>query len=142
MDQALNVYYTAEHADSPVTVTTPDEVRALLDTVRDTYPAGNAVLLIVVIASDPWKSELSVGIDGDKGVLHYAGEDTPPNGVNSKSPTPTNADPVIYYYVTADTEFPPNAEIPWRTVADAVIEYLTTAGERPTVVEWQSTACS
>jgi hypothetical protein len=135
--QALNVHYKAEHADNPVTVTTPDEVCALLGTIRDAYPTGSAVLLTVVVTEDPWKSELSVGIDGGKGVLHYAGEDTPPNGMYSKSPTPTNADPVIYYYVAADTEFPPNAEVPLPTVAAAMIEYLTTAGERPTAVDWQ-----
>jgi hypothetical protein len=91
------------------------------------------VLLTVVVSDDPWKSELSVGIDGNKGVLHYAGEDTPPNGVYSKSPTPTNAEPVVYYYVTADTEFPPNAEIPVSMVETSLIEYLTTSGERPHV---------
>jgi hypothetical protein len=136
---ALNVHYNAENADTPAVVTTPDEVRALLGTVRNTHPAGSAVLLTVVVSDDPWKSELSVGIDGDKGVLHYAGEDTPPNGVYSKSPTPTNAAPVIYYYVTADTEFPPHAEIPIGAIETALIEYLTTA-ERPTSVDWQTIA--
>jgi hypothetical protein len=137
---ALNIHYNAEHADNPAVVTTPDEVRTLLATVRSTYPAGSAALLTVVVSDDPWKSELSVGIDGEKGVLHYAGEDTPPNGVYSKSPTPTNAESVVYYYVTADTEFPPDAEIPVGAVETALIEYLTTSGERPTSVDWQTVA--
>ncbi|MCP2257190.1 hypothetical protein LX15_000875 [Streptoalloteichus tenebrarius] len=41
--QALNVHYKAEHADNPVTVTTPDEVRALLAVVRDAYPGGKTL---------------------------------------------------------------------------------------------------
>ncbi|MCP2257189.1 Immunity protein Imm1 [Streptoalloteichus tenebrarius] len=98
------------------------------------------MLLTVVVAEDPWKSELSVGIDGDKGVLHYAGEDTPPHGVDSKSPTPTSPAPVIYNYISADTEFPPpHAEVPFPAVEAAVIEYLTTEGDRPTAVDWQTT---
>ncbi len=139
MAQGLNVHYLVEHADNPVTVNTPDEVRTLLRAVRDAYPDGRPVLLTVVVADDPWKSELSVGIDGDKGVLHYSGEGTPPNGVYSENPTPSNPSPVIYYYVSADTEFPANAEIPFSTVEAAVVEYLTTEGEQPAAVNWQTT---
>lgn len=65
MAQGLNVHYLVEHADNPVTVNTPDEVRTSLRAVRDAYPAGRPVLLTVVVADDPWKSELSVGIDGE-----------------------------------------------------------------------------
>ncbi len=85
---------------------TPDEVRTLFRTVRDAYPDGRPVLLTVVVAEDPWKSELNVGIDADKGVLHYSGEGTPPNGVYSENPTPSNLSPVSYY-VSAETEFRP-----------------------------------
>jgi Immunity protein Imm1 len=137
---ALIVYYDTEHADNPIVVTTPDEVRRLVSKIRKTYLAGSAVLLTVGVRDDPWKSQLSVGIDGDIGVLHYTGEDTPPNGLCSKSPTPTNAAPVIYYYVTSDTEFPSHAEIPVDAVETALIEYLNTDGERPTSVDWQSVA--
>ncbi|XVS62334.1 Imm1 family immunity protein [Actinosynnema sp. CA-299493] len=136
MAQELNVYYEDGHADDPVVVTTPEEVRELFAAVRGKYPAGSAVLLTVVPAADPWVSELNAGIDGDVGVLHYSGEDCP-EGVHSHSSTPSNTDPVIYYYVTADTEFPPDAEVPATDVEAAVIDYLTT-GQRPTVVDWQN----
>jgi hypothetical protein len=133
--QELNVYYEDGHADDPVVVSTPEEVREVFAAVRGKYPAGSAVLLTVVPTADPWVSELNAGIDGDVGVLHYSGEDHP-EGAYSRSPTPSNTDPVIYYYVTADTEFPPNAEVPAADVEAAVIDYLTT-GQRPTVVDWQ-----
>ncbi|WP_374059043.1 Imm1 family immunity protein [Saccharomonospora sp. NB11] len=71
--------------------------------------------------------------------MHYSGEGTPPNGVYSENPTPSNPSPVIYYYVSADTEFPANAEIPFSTVEAAVVEYLTTEGEQPAAVNWQTT---
>lgn len=137
MAQALNVFYEEEHTDNPVTVTTPDEVGTLLATVGEKYPEGTAVLLTAVVSDDPWGQELSVGIDGNKGVLRYSGGDHF-DGVYSKSAIPSNAEPVTYYYVTADTEFPPNSEVPLATVHAAVVEYLTTGGQQPTCVDWQT----
>jgi hypothetical protein len=136
MAHTLNVYYEAEHADSPVTVDSPDQVRPLLAAIREKYPAGSAVLLTIVLRDDPWGPELSVGLDGDKGVLRYAGDDYPA-GVYSRNSTPTNQHPVIYYYVTADSEFPRDAEVPLSTVEAAVAQYMATAGQRPTAVDWQ-----
>lgn len=133
---ALDVYYEAEHANAPVVVTTADQVRALIGDLADSY----WVLLTVVVTEDPWKSELCVGINQGKGVLRYAGEDSPFNGLYSKSSTPSNAEPVLYYYITADSEFPPDSEIPLDAVANAMIEYLTSSGEKPTSVTWQTRA--
>ncbi len=137
MAQALNVYYEKRHTADPVVVTTPDEVRDLFAEVRAKYSAGTALLMTVVPADDPWASELTVGIDGDKGVLRYAGEDSPPAGCFSKSATPSNAEPVVYYLVTADSEFPPHAELPVTDLEAAVIDYLTT-DQRPRGIEWQT----
>jgi hypothetical protein len=133
---SLNVYYEAEHADRPVVVDEPGQVRSLLADVRRRYPQGSAVLITVVLGDDPWGPELSIGLDGGRGVVRYAGHDHPA-GVYSRNPTPSNTEPVIYYYVTADTEFPPDAEVPTATVEAAMTEFLTTGGKLPTVVEWQ-----
>jgi hypothetical protein len=137
----LNVYYGAEHAESPVVLASPDEIDKLFGELRESYPVGSAVLLTVVLADDPWGPELTVGVDGDKGVLRYAG-DSDPSGVYSRSPTPTNAGPVVYYFVTADTEFPPNAEVPLPAVQAAMREYLSSVGQRPTAVGWQVSGSS
>ena len=133
----LNAYYTAEHADNPVVVDSTEDVAALLAGVTREYPDGAAVLITITVADDPWGQELSVGVDGDKGVLRYSGR-SDFHGCYSKSAEPSNADPVIYYYVTADTEFPPNSELPARALYAAVSEYLETGGQRPTAVEWQT----
>lgn len=116
-------------------MTEPAGVRPLFTRLRDTYPAGTAVLLTVVLADDPWAPELSVGIDGDMGVLRYADDDQPA-GVYSHGTSQTNARPVVYYYVIADTSFPTNTELPLAAVEAAVVEFMTTGG-RPTTVEWQ-----
>jgi len=134
----LNAYYTTEHADDPVVVASADDVAGLLDAVREKYPDGAAVLITVLVADDPWGQELSVGVDGDKGVLRYSGHGDF-RGSYSKSVEPSNAEPVIYYYVTADSEFPPNSEVPISTVQAAVVEYLATGGQRPSAAEWQAT---
>ncbi len=137
MAHALNVFYETDQGDDPIVLTTPDEVRALFATVRDKYPDESAVLLMIFLADDPWGSELAAGIDGDKGVLRYAGEDTPPDGLYSNNTSPSNTDRVVYYYQTSDREFPTDSEVPITAVESAVIEYMTT-GQQPTVVDWQT----
>ncbi|WP_447002387.1 Imm1 family immunity protein [Saccharothrix isguenensis] len=137
MAQALNAYYEKQHTSDPLVLGTVDQVRDLFVAVRAKYPPGSALLVTVVPADDPWASELMVGINGDRGVLRYAGEDSPARGCYSKSATPSNAEPVVYYFVTADSEFPPNAEIPVADVEAAMIDYLTT-GQRPAAVQWQT----
>lgn len=137
MAQALNVYYEKQHTADPVVVTTPGEVGDLFAEVGAKYSAGTALLMTVVPADDPWASELTVGIDGNKGVLRYAGEDGPPAGCFSKSATLSNPEPVVYYFVTADSEFPPHAELPVTELEAAVVDYLTT-GQRPRCIEWQT----
>ncbi|MFC6091641.1 Imm1 family immunity protein [Saccharothrix lopnurensis] len=137
MAHTLNVYYEKQHTADPVVVTTPEDIRDLFAAVRAKYPAGTALLMTVVPADYPWASELTVGIDGDKGVLRYAGQDSPPTGCFSKSAEPSNTEPVIYYFVTADNEFPPCAEIPVTDLETALIDYMTT-GQRPETIEWQT----
>jgi Immunity protein Imm1 len=133
----LNAHYAVEHADNPVVVASADDVAALFTAVRDRYPEGAATLITVVVADDPWGQQLSAGVDGDKGVLFYSGQRNP-QGAFSKSPEPSNPEPVIYYFETADTEFPPNSEVPVSVVEAAVAEYLTTGGHQPACVEWQT----
>ncbi|WP_433271798.1 Imm1 family immunity protein [Actinosynnema sp. CS-041913] len=133
----MNVYYERQHTADPVVITTPDVVRDLFTDVRAKYKAGTALLMTVVPADAPWASELTVGIDGDKGALRYAGEDSPPTGWFSKSVTPSNPESVVYYFVTADSEFPPHAELAVTELEAAVIDYLTT-GQRPSSIEWQT----
>ncbi|AXX33289.1 hypothetical protein KCV87_26075 [Actinosynnema pretiosum subsp. pretiosum] len=136
MAKALEVYYRPDHGQEPLIVRTPDEVRRLFaDWLRD-FPTGSVALATVHLVEDPWGAELSVGVDGDKGVLRYSGDEPGGNGHYSRDPESGNTDPAIYYFFTADHEYPPHSEIPVTAVESAVLEFMST-GRRPTCVEWQ-----
>ena len=133
---AVSVYYADEHDDQPVTVTTPDEVDALIDRVRDESPEQAPILMQLYIADDVYAQELSAGIRGDRGVLRYSGRNWP-EGVYSTGDGPIGPEPLAYFYMDNHTEFPPNAEVPLATVRQAVRDFLTTSGDRPSGVDWQ-----
>lgn len=134
---ALDVYYARGHGDAPVTVATTDDVDALLDRVRAESPEHAPILMEVHISGDPYSQGLDVGVNGDRGVLRYSGRDWP-EGVYSTGDGPAQGEPLRYFYMDTDTEFPPNSDVPLTTVRQAVREFLTTNGARPTCVEWQA----
>jgi hypothetical protein len=134
---ALDVYYARGHGDDPVTVATVDGVDALIDQVRAESPEGAPILMEVHISGDPYSQGLDVGVDGDRGVLRYSGREWP-EGVYSTGTGPADGEPLRYFYMDVDTEFPANADVPLATVRQAVREFLATNGARPTNVAWQS----
>lgn len=131
---ALSAYYEREHGENPIRLETPADVDAMVDALRaqETWP----LLAQVYVSDDLGKSELSAGVRGDVGVLRYAGEDAF-EGLYSLGDGPADGEWILYYYVTADTPFPPNAEVPLAVVRDALVEYLESNGARPNNVEWQ-----
>ncbi|WP_189222822.1 Imm1 family immunity protein [Saccharothrix coeruleofusca] len=132
----MSVYYGPDHAEEPANLTSEAEVRELFAVLRGMYPEGSVALLTAYLADDPWGAELTAGINGDRGVLRYSGDEQGDAGFYSKSPTPTNAAPVVYYFYTADREFPPHSEVPLSAVEAAVLDFMAT-GVRPASVEWQ-----
>ncbi|MFD2417651.1 Imm1 family immunity protein [Amycolatopsis pigmentata] len=132
----LAVYYAQGHGDAPVTISTPDEVDALIDRVRRESPGHAPMLLEAHIAGDPYAQGLDVGVRGDRGVLRYSGRDWP-EGVYSTGDGPSEGEPLVYYFMDNYTEFPPNAEVPLAVVRQAIRDFLATGGERSARVEWQ-----
>ncbi|MFB9905614.1 Imm1 family immunity protein [Allokutzneria oryzae] len=133
---ALDVYYARGHGDNPITVSTPDEVDALIDRVRAESPETAPILMEVHISGDPYTQGLDVGINGDRGVLRYSGRDWP-EGVYSTGDGLAEGKPLAYFYMDTCTEFPPNAEVPVDTVRQAVRDFLATDGDRPSGIVWQ-----
>jgi len=136
---ALDVYYARGHGDDPVTVTTPDEVDALVERVRGESPQHAPILMEVHLSDDPYAQGLDVGIKSDRGVLRYSGGDWP-EGVYSTGDGLVGGEPLGYFYMDTYTEFPANAEVPLAVVRQALHDFLTTEGERPTGIAWQPEA--
>ncbi|GAA4005875.1 hypothetical protein GCM10022247_29450 [Allokutzneria multivorans] len=134
---ALDVYYAREHGDEPVTVGTVEEIDALIDHVRAESPAIAPILMEVHLSGDPYTQGLDVGVNGDVGVLRYSGREWF-EGVYSTGAGPADGEPLQYFYMDTDTEFPPNSEIPLDDVRQAVREFLVTDGDRPANITWQA----
>lgn len=134
---ALDVYYARGHGQHPVTISTADDVDALVDRVCAESPERAPILMEVHISGDPYSQGLDVGVDGDRGALRYSGRDWP-EGIYSTGDGPVDGEPLRYFYMDSDTEFPPNANVPLATVREAIREFLATDGARPTCVEWQT----
>ncbi|WP_086821613.1 Imm1 family immunity protein [Allokutzneria sp. NRRL B-24872] len=132
----LNAYYDFEHGDNPERITSAEQLDAVLSAVLATRPAEIVQLLA---ADNPGAGLLDVGLDHRRGVgvLYYSGP-SHRTGCFSHASTATVAadDPVLYYFMNADTEYPPSAEIPAELAISAAQEYMRT-GQRPTSVDWQ-----
>ncbi|MFI6030716.1 Imm1 family immunity protein [Amycolatopsis magusensis] len=130
---ALTAYYDYQHGEQPVEIASSADVDALIDRLR--AEADWPVLVQLYLQEDVHGQELSIGIDGDRGVVRYSGPDAF-EGTYSKGDGPGDGDPLTYFYMGSDTPFPPNAEIPLDRVRNAAIEFLNN-GERPRTLEWQ-----
>ncbi|MEU4806414.1 Imm1 family immunity protein [Actinosynnema sp. NPDC023587] len=135
----LEAWYDEEQNDA-VTVRTPAELDAVLDTVA----GWDGRIIVHLKPARPVdlamrRMTLDVGVHGDtgRGALVY----TSPNGLwFSKAESGSDSsggDRILYYYMNSDTEYPVDCEIPLDVVRRAAHEYLTTGGQRPTAPTWQ-----
>ncbi|PRY43929.1 Imm1 family immunity protein [Umezawaea tangerina] len=134
---SLNAYYARDHAAEPVTLSTSADVAAFVERLRARSLETGPLLAQVYLTDDVHAQELSAGVDGDRGVLRYAGREWF-EGVYSLGDEAGSDEALVYYYMDNDTEFPPNSQVSVDVVRRAVEEYLRTNGERPTGVRWQA----
>jgi immunity protein Imm1 of predicted polymorphic toxin system len=123
-------------ADAGTIVETPAELDAVLDAVA---ALDGPALVQFYDADEPKRVKFTVGLSGDRGVLRYAGLDDM-GGSTSRATKQRFAAPergVLYYCMSADTEFPDDAEIPAADVREAAQEFLRIGGTRPTGVAWR-----
>jgi hypothetical protein len=136
----LEAWYDGDQDDA-VTVRTPAELDAVLDTVA----AWDGRIIVHLKPARPVdlnmrRTTLDVGVHGNtgKGALVY----TSPDGLwFSKAESDQHANPdgrVLYYYMNSDTEYPVDSEIPLDVVRRAAHEYLTVVAQRPTALTWQT----
>ncbi|WET81639.1 Imm1 family immunity protein [Amycolatopsis sp. QT-25] len=118
------------HIDTPVTVTTAAELDAVLDEVAAGGPLQMAQL---ITDGDIGKPHLFVGLNDDRGTLRYSSDDA---GIlysqNTGTPFPLPEwGEVIYYFESADFQYPNDSEIPVSKVRAAAHDFLTTGGVQP-----------
>ena len=134
----VQAYYRREHGDNPVLLHSASDVDALIDVLLLSRPSENLAALHslerpLMPAGVP-DHELMVGADGDLqvGVLSFMDDG---NFVSLDSSEGRGE--ISYSIIGNATEFPNYSEIPISLVRQAVKEFLSSGGQRPTCVQWQ-----
>ncbi|MFD7656980.1 Imm1 family immunity protein [Actinosynnema sp. NPDC059797] len=132
----LEVWYDEDQNDA-VIVRTPAELDAVLDTVAG---REGRVLVDLYVVGNPGRANFNVGLHGraGRGALYYASSGQKWFSTETPGPDWSADEPVLYYLMNSDTEYPADSEIPLDVVRRAAHEFMTTGGERPTASTWRA----
>ncbi|MGY4744144.1 Imm1 family immunity protein [Streptomyces sp. ATMOS53] len=134
----VQAYYRREHGDNPVLLQSESDVDALIDALLLSRPSENLAALHSLerplMSAGVADHELMVGADGDLqvGVLSFMDDGNFVSLDSSKG-----RGEISYSIMGKATEFPKCSEIPIALVRQAVKEFLSSGGQRPTCVQWQ-----
>lgn len=137
-DRMVQAYYRHEHGDDPDLLQSPSDVDALIDALLASDPSENLAALHsmerpLMPAGVP-DHELLVGVNGESqvGVLAFMDDG------NFVSLDPAKGRGEASYFIMGNmAEFPSHSEISIALVRQAVKEFLSSGGQRPTCVQWQ-----
>lgn len=132
----LEAWYEIEQ-DGAVIVSTPAELDAILDTVAG-WDGRRLVDFYVVGATRP--ALFNVGLHGKAGrgaLVYSAGSE---GWISTETPESgwSTDEPILYYLMMSDTEFPANCEVSLDVARQAAHEFMATGGERPTATAWRT----
>jgi hypothetical protein len=120
------------------------ETAAELDAVLDTVAAWEGRIIVQLWIARPVDlamrhSALYVGVFGEaaQGTLIYSSSAQVWFSKATPGPEWSTADPILYYYMNSDTEYPVDSEIPLDVVRRAAHEFMATGGQRPDAPAWQ-----
>lgn len=133
---SLDAYYLHEHENAPITLTTPDDIDALIERVRAESPQAAPILMDVHLSGDPFSQGLDIGVRSNCGIVRYSG-DKWPRGVISIGEQSELEEEVAYFYMGNWRGFPSNSEVPLNMVRQALKEFMETDGKRPECIQWQ-----
>ncbi|ONI84119.1 hypothetical protein ALI144C_15605 [Actinosynnema sp. ALI-1.44] len=132
----LKLLWDHQHGDKPVIASTLADLTRVLDEVTAQAAAEGARLIVQAIPDlGPSAPLLDIGLAGERGAMYYAGDECP-DGCFSSGGAPSNTGTVLYYFMTADTEYPPGSELPMAAIRQAAGEFMAT-GARPSSIDWQ-----
>ncbi|MFT7840362.1 Imm1 family immunity protein [Saccharothrix sp. BKS2] len=127
--------------DQPETVATADELDAVLNQAAEWGYRTLIEFRLAEPADGPaHQVALSVGLRGstNQGTLIYSSSEGLWFGKATPGPEWAEAEPILYYFMSADTEYPPDSEIPAAVVRRAAHEFMTTGGQRPEGPRWHT----
>lgn len=132
---ALEAWYDVDD-DEPTMINLIADADALLDRMAADAASFDVPPLAELSRQDAhgWAvAYFGVNAKTDQGIVTHSDPSGSVISVNSMGPTGT----VTYDYMGHLRELPANAEIPLADVRQAIHEFVTTNGARPTSVSWQ-----
>jgi hypothetical protein len=143
----VEAYYRSEHRGIPVLLEDPGDVDALIDALLAGGRFDNAAALYSLdrplMPTGFPDHELVVGVDGnlEVGALSFMDDGNffsfdPTRGRGEVSCYVCRGE-VSYYVSGGEREFPERSAIPIALVRQAVKEFLSSGGVRPTCIQWQ-----
>ncbi|MGO1050776.1 Imm1 family immunity protein [Crossiella sp. CA198] len=144
------VHATVVPDDEPFVITTAEDVDRLYDYVHQRIrERGGSPLFVELaymtdVAEDEFPvAEFRLGLNprNGRGVLSYSGIEPPGTWFSiDTQTTPPGVDiTVTYQEWGGERDVPANSEIPEEDTKRAMVEFMTSGGALPTVIEWQAT---
>ncbi|WP_410625647.1 Imm1 family immunity protein [Amycolatopsis sp. cmx-8-4] len=127
----LEAWYVG-HLETPVTVTTPAELDAVLDEVAE---ADSRQVAQLIADGDVTMPDLTVGLFRDRGSLRYSNGKHEYFSKNGAFPLPDGWDELMYYLGNTEFFYPDDAEIPVEAARRAAHDFLQNSA-LPRSVEW------
>lgn len=144
MNPRAEARHRQEHAENPMMIHGPEEADFLIDSLLES-PVSHNLAQVHSLDRDPMPSgypdhELMVGVDkGLKvGVISFMDAEY---GNIATLGSPEGRVDVAYSINGAFTEFPKHSEIPLDLLRQAVKEFVSSGGKRPSCVQWQVIDC-
>ncbi|GAB3823908.1 Imm1 family immunity protein [Kribbella italica] len=133
----IRSYFTFAHEDDPVWITTPQDVDRLIDALlREPFENSVAALYVDGRTNEKGSTdhELLVAVNerDQVGGLRYLADTGSFYAAGERS----RYDELTYYYMGSERPFPKDSELSLDLIRQAVKEFLTTGGDRPSDIEW------
>jgi hypothetical protein len=139
MSHPVQAYFRHEHDEAPVVIGNADDADRLVDALL-VEPFDNSMCTMYSTGRPELPDglpdhEFAVAVNAEDGVggLWYSGDD----GSWFSRGTPSRHEQVYYCYMGSERDFPIDSEVPIETLRQAVREFLTSGGARPTCLTWQ-----
>ncbi|WP_283137091.1 Imm1 family immunity protein [Rhizohabitans arisaemae] len=140
----IEAYYSSSHRNGPEILCTPEDVDALIAKLVKLPESHGVAALCIAERVDPETGfpdhQFYLAVDGEArlGAVKYA--DTNGNWASDGYPE-NQSGTSTYLYFGEGMEFPPNSGIPLDLACQAVKEFLSGGGERPSCTPWQVDTC-
>ena len=132
-------YWRHDHGQDPVVARTPADANHLIDRLL-AEPFGHSVAALYVmqrplsrVGLPDHELRIAVNAAGDTGGLRYMGGP----GTWFSAGAVSRHEHLCYHHMGWAAPFPRDSELPVHQIRAAVVEFMTSGGQRPACVTWQ-----